>query len=119
MTGEWTFSTLMQWIEAKLDTVHAILDERAKAITVAFASFEKRMDSTNEWRAALDDQTKTLASRMEVADLKQRIEKLETALASTGGMAAGAQKNTTMIFAIIAAIGTLIGIIGIATRFLN
>lgn len=119
MTDQWTFPTLIKWIEASLATIHAILDERANAVAVAFANFEKRMDTTNEWRAALDDQTKTLASTKEVADLKLRIEKLETLVASTGGMAVGAQKNTTMIFAVIAAIGTLIGIIGIASRFLN
>lgn len=51
-----------------------------EAIKVLALSFEKRMDTTNEWRGALEDQAKGKATITQFDTLKERVESLEKKL---------------------------------------
>lgn len=117
MPEEWTFATLILWIEAKLATVHAVLDERAKAITVAFTNVEERLRNTNEWRASFDDLTKTMASKEALSALDSRVDKLEAALLKQGGKAEGAGMLGARLLAALGACGTVFGIIAVILVF--
>jgi len=119
MREQWTFSTFMIWVQSQIEGVYRVLEERAKAILVAIEALNKRFDGTNEWRGALDDQSKLMASKEELRALRERVEKVEAWILTDRGATAGASKSNTLVFGIIAAIGTLIGIVGIASRFLN
>ena len=111
MDEQWTFATLKALIEARFAHVFAVLDERAKAIEVAFANFKIRMDGTNEWRGAFDDLTKTMASQSQLGALKERVEKLEDAQLTTGGKALGYGHLSAVLLAAIGASGTLFAIL--------
>jgi hypothetical protein len=112
MIEGWTFATLIAWITAKFDVITATLEERAKAITVAFASFEKRMDTTNEWRGALDDQAKTMASKQELSALDDRVEKVEAALLTHGGVVRGQD----IVWKLIAAASAIAAVVAVMMR---
>jgi acyl-CoA reductase-like NAD-dependent aldehyde dehydrogenase len=61
-------------IEAVEDSAKLALDAADKAAVTADKAFEKRMDTTNEWRGALEDQTKRLATIQMFDTLKERVE---------------------------------------------
>ena len=46
--------------------IHALLDLRDRAVTLAHGNIEKRLDAMNEFRAALGDQARTYVSRQEL-----------------------------------------------------
>jgi len=67
-------------IEAVEDSAKLALDAADKATDKADATFEKRMDTTNEWRGALDDVMKRLATIQQFETLKERVDTVEKAL---------------------------------------
>jgi hypothetical protein len=97
MAKRWTFPTLIVWIKAELNAIRGVLEERAKAITVAFDNFEKRMDGTNEWRAAFNDLTKTMASQEALDALAAQVRELKDKDTKSGGKAAGFSQLATII----------------------
>lgn len=56
----WTLASLKEHFEALRET-------DKEAIRVALSSYEKRMDTTNEWRQALNDQQATFVTKGQVA----------------------------------------------------
>jgi molecular chaperone DnaK (HSP70) len=64
-----------QRFEAQTQGITAAMSAAEKAITKADNATEKRFDGVNEFRGALDDYTKTLAPRSEVATLKESMTK--------------------------------------------
>lgn len=77
----WTLATLKQHLEKQIEAVEGAaklaLEAADKAADKADAAFEKRMDSTNEWRGALDDQAKRAATIQMFDTLKERVEAVE------------------------------------------
>jgi SMC interacting uncharacterized protein involved in chromosome segregation len=61
-------------IQAVEDSAKLALDAADKAAIKADNAFEKRMDTTNEWRGALDDAMKRLATISQFDTLKERVE---------------------------------------------
>lgn len=53
-----------------------------RATDKAHAAYEKRMDGANEWRGALDDHTRRLATIQQYEALKENLEKVEKLVAS-------------------------------------
>ena len=145
MTEEWTFNTHHLWAESRFTALEKYFadllaerksgdkekDElRQKAIEAALASINLRLESMNEFRLALTKQQETLATKegmefqrkafdQQMTLVNQQISTINQALATITGNKTGGEKNTVLVFGIIAAIATLIGIIGIASRFLN
>lgn len=73
-------------IESVEDAAKLALDAADKASAKADSNFEKRMDTTNEWRGALEDQAKDKASVQQVDALKEQVSKLEAAYNRVIGM---------------------------------
>lgn len=71
---------LASQINAVEDAAKLALEAADKAATKADAAFEKRMDTTNEWRGALDDAMKRLATIQQFETLKERTEGSERKL---------------------------------------
>lgn len=67
-------------IGAVEDSAKLALDAADKAAIKADAAFEKRMDTTNEWRGALEDQTTRMATIQMFDALKERVEANEKKL---------------------------------------
>ena len=72
-------ASLRREIEGVADAAKLALQSADKATTIADANFEKRMDTTNEWRGALEDQAKGKASVQQLDALKEQVGKLEAA----------------------------------------
>lgn len=70
--SDWTVDTLKEYFE------QAIRDQ-ALAITKAEDAAEKRFASVNEFRAQLNDQATTFATRRELSEIVGRIERLDSA----------------------------------------
>lgn len=81
------------------------LDSADKATAIADANFEKRMDTTNEWRAALEDQSKRLATMEMVEMLKTRIEAIEKKLEAMLNKVIGFGLLITVIVNVVAIFG--------------
>jgi hypothetical protein len=112
-----------------VDTLKLHHDERIKAIEASQNKFEEAVASrfiqVNEFRGALDDLGKQMATRRELeslanqlSDLRSKIDIGPAALASlqsqsdaTAGRREGMQLTAGLLFAGLAALGTVIGII--------
>jgi hypothetical protein len=96
--------TLEKLIDAKLVTLHTVIDAQADRALVALASAdkavskaeiatEKRFESVNEFRQTLSDQTQSFVSRVEFEALREtnaaRIADLSSRLDKTEGKSAG------------------------------
>lgn len=71
MSKGWTLDTLKQHLDSRIDGVEKsaklALDAADKAATKAENAFEKRMDTTNEWRGALNDQQNTYVTKAQMS----------------------------------------------------
>lgn len=59
MGEEWTVATLKEHVDTQIEALQRAVDK-------ADAAYEKRMDTTNEWRAALTDQQATFVTKEQV-----------------------------------------------------
>jgi hypothetical protein len=96
---------LASQIHAVEDSAKLALDAADKAAIKADAAFEKRMDTTNEWRGALDDTMKGRASVQQFETLKERIENAEKKLDAMLNKVIGFGLLMTLIVSAIAIMG--------------
>lgn len=95
-------------IGAVEDSAKLALDAADKAAVKADAAFEKRMDTTNEWRGALDDQTKRMATIQMFDALKERVEGTEKKLDAMLNKVIGFGLLITVIVGMVAIGGGLL-----------
>lgn len=96
---------LRREIEGVAAAAKLALESADKATAIADANFEKRMDTTNEWRAALEDQSKRLATTETVETLKARVEAIEKKLDAMLNKVIGFGLLITVIVSVVAIIG--------------
>lgn len=107
MTGPvWT-------LEALKEHIAALRTADQEAVKVLADNFEQRMATTNEWRESLSDLIKTRATAQQVDSLEERIERVELVIASTGGAKAGVTQSVALLFATVAAVGGVVGLIAL------
>lgn len=87
MAEEWTLATLKTYLESRIDAVEeaakVALEAADKAAVKADTAFEKRMDSTNEWRDAMKDQQATYVTKDQAAS---QFRGLATAIAAIAAL---------------------------------
>ncbi|MCR4297248.1 MAG: hypothetical protein NUV75_00635 [Gallionella sp.] len=59
MADDWNLGTLKEHFDTRFEALQQAVDK-------ADAAYEKRMDTTNEWRQALDDQQATFVTKEQV-----------------------------------------------------
>lgn len=92
------------------EAVAAALVAAEKAVMVAETNAEKWRAAANEWRGAMNDRERNLMPRIEAENsIKGNAEKID-ALASRIDKSEGRTSGLLTIFAIIAAVGTLVAI---------
>lgn len=136
----WTLDSLHHHTQAQIGSLHVLLDERhaaqtiqtatqiraveqtmaaslgaaAAAVLKAEAATEKRFESVNEFRRTISDLASRNVTREEQAQVQarndERIQSLTDRLNRTEGKSSGSQASLLLIFAIIAAVGTLVTI---------
>lgn len=124
MAEGWTLETLKTYIESKIEGVEKnaalALSASEKAITKAEAAAEKRADASNEIRAAMVDQQKNFANlaqtNLQFANLTQRIEAVERAIASSKDKSAGVGQTWGLLAAVIFATAAMVGLIFVVLR---
>jgi chemotaxis regulatin CheY-phosphate phosphatase CheZ len=112
MDKGWTLGTLKEHLEKQIEAVEdaakLALDAADKAATKADAAFEKRMDATNEWRGALDDQTKRMATIQMFDTLKERVESTDRKLDAMLNKVLGFGILVTFVVGLVAIFGGLL-----------
>lgn len=123
----WTLLTLKEYVDTRLRSAEERVDiafaSSEKAIEKAETAHEKRLDSVNEFRGQLADQTATLMPRIEAETRINQLAELMTLLDNrltadiagiharlniTDGQRLGSKDTTTSLYAFIGAIATLI-----------
>lgn len=96
-------------LEERINAIHNILEERDKAVALAYTSMDKARDHAqaaqaavnalqNEFRGALKDQQSTLATKDEVQRLVDRVAGIERTNAVGGGRALGIDASRDFMF---------------------
>jgi hypothetical protein len=121
-------TTIREYFTLWLTKLENALDERnetqQRAVATALAAQDKRLDSMNEFRQALNDRDRVAVTKAELEaalnPLKADVRELRDWKNEMGGKANQSDLSRTTIFAIIAllfgAAGTFIGIISMFTR---
>jgi hypothetical protein len=114
-----TFRTL---IDSQAEKVALALAAADKAVSKAEVATEKRFEGVNEFRAALNDQTRLQVTTDKfdsvIDGLNGRIRSLETRIEKAEGQGLGARENKTGIYAAIAAaVGLLAIVVFVANMF--
>lgn len=137
----WTVDTLAAHLRQQINDLNRLLDERAenqkvamnaalasaeKASSVAQAGYDRRFDSTNEFRAQLEDQARLFMPRSEclalLNALSDRVTRVEERINLGAGQAAGAasaeqlrragtQQVMTIISALVAVVSVAVALI--------
>jgi hypothetical protein len=125
----WTFETLLRYVIARIDgdartteqrfldhqvAVDAALNATKEAVLKAEIASEKRFESVNEFHSALSDQQRTLLPRVEaeqrLAQLADRIDKLERAAVAQTGQRAGLRESWGWIVGLVAFVVLLLSL---------
>lgn len=105
--------SLKEYLESRINGVE-------KATTVAAASMEKRLESMNEFRSQLKDQTATFLTKeyyeMNHKVVQDQVDVLRLSKAELAGKAS--QSSVTVAF-IISAIGIIFSIISLVKDFIK
>lgn len=88
-------------LNAQKEAVAAALTAQKEAVNKAENASEKRFESVNEFRAQLADQNKTFATRNDLDNLKEQMNKLENAQSRGQGTMDGTHGNTDRLVQII------------------
>ena len=96
---------------AIIGTFGALIIGIMRATAVLAQTFEKRMDTTNEWRGALEDQAKDKATVQQFNQLKEQLDEVRQEQAAERNTRGGAAGNWKQIGAIIFAVAAINGII--------
>ena len=123
----WTTDTLKEYIEQRFTdqdkAVQAALLAAKEAVLKAEVATEKRFESVNEFRAQLADQSNTLMPRAEFAAQHKNLEDKITVLTDRINIKDGATKGQELtmgkIYAAIAAVGAILGIIILVTNAIS
>lgn len=115
----WTTDTLKEYIERRFTdqdkAVQAALLAAKEAVLKAEVASEKRFESVNEFRGQLADQTATLMPRAEAdtrfISAQEKVTDLTDRMNKTDGAKAGSEITIGKIYAAIAVVGTILGII--------
>jgi len=113
----WTIDTLAVYFQRQHDDLITLLNERhqaqQEAIRKAETAAERRLDSVNEFRAQLADQTASFVTRAEYSARSEalfaRIDNVEKQLDQTSGRTAGVRLSA----------GTLIGAVSGLAAFIT
>jgi hypothetical protein len=126
----WTFETLKRYLETRIDSlkenVALALANSDKAVNKAETAVDRRLESMNELRGALNDQAAKFITRAEyIVQHQALIEKVDVLAARVNEMAdtsKGRSSGLSMVGAVVgaviasvAAIGTMV--IEVITRF--
>lgn len=105
---------------AAKEAVTAAMAASEKAVQKAEMAADKRSDASNEIRAAMIDQQKTLASKAETdfrfESAQKRLDLIERALAASGGKAQGLGAAWGYL---VGAVGVAVGLSLIAGKFIH
>lgn len=104
MSDIWTIPALKEHFEK-------LREADQEAVKVLANTFETRMNTTNEWRGALEDQSKDKATVQQVAQLKEQLDEVRTAVAAMGNRSGGMSQLAIMAGIVIAAVAGVNGII--------
>lgn len=96
---------------AIIGTLGAMIFGIFRATGVLAQTFEKRMDTTNEWRGALEDQAKGKATIQQVEQIEKTLDELRRDVAADKNSRSGSSGNWKTIAAVIAAIVAINGMI--------
>jgi hypothetical protein len=111
MACGWTFDTLKEYIDSKIDglekNVTTAMAAADKAVTKAETAAEKRFDSVNEFRNAMKDQQTDFADK-DNTDL--RLKSIESRIDKIGGVSLGVSISASVIAGIIAAVAAVVTI---------
>lgn len=95
--------------------VNAALTAAKEAVDRANAANEKRFESVNEFRKTLSDQTNSFLPRVEYQAhhnaLVDRVTEMNDRINRSEGQTSGSQVTTSKLYAAIAAVGTVLGIL--------
>lgn len=104
----WNFPTLLTYINDKF----AASD---KAIIKAEMAADKRSDASNEIRAAMVDQQKNFADKVQTefrfSTLEQRMGEISTILSTTSGKSTGIGASVALLLQVISAIVSVVAVI--------
>ncbi|HYI39981.1 MAG TPA: hypothetical protein VE053_06655 [Allosphingosinicella sp.] len=96
---------------AIVGTLGAMIFGIFRATGVLAETFEKRMQTTNEWRGALEDQAKGKATVQQVEQIERTLDEVRRDVAAEKNKTTGSTGNWKTIGAIVAAIAAINGII--------
>lgn len=99
-----------QRFDAQSEGVRAAMAAAEKAVEKAAAANEKRFDNTNEWRGALNDQSRMLVPRAEFDGYKERHNALAERITKIEGRSTGIASSWLVLIGAISAAGILITI---------
>lgn len=95
--------------------VQAALESAEKAVTKAEIANEKRFEATNEFRQQLNDQAANFMPRVEYESahtrLTEQLRDMSSRLDRNGGKDAGESAAQARLFAVIAAVAGVVGIL--------
>lgn len=119
----WAVDTLKEYFERRITdqdkAVQAALIAAKEAVIKAETATEKRFESVNEFRAQLADQSSTLMPRQEYSvqhkALEDRVTDLNDRMNKNDGAKQGSDITIGKIYAAIAAVGGVIGILVLLT----
>jgi hypothetical protein len=101
------------------DYIDTQMEARDRALNVALANLDRRLDGMNEFRDALRDQGFTFLTKAEYGVFKERLELdirgLRESRSLLEGKADQKQVNTALILSII---GLILGVIGLMMRLI-
>lgn len=117
---KWSIAALCEFFEMRVDELdkrmQLIQNAADRAVTKAEEAASKRLDSMNEFRASLSDQSKNLMSRVEADALfkmcETRISKVESYQSEQIGMIRETESNRQKAFWVIGIIVSILGAIG-------
>lgn len=115
-----TFRTL---IDSQAEKVALALAAADKAVSKAEVATEKRFEGVNEFRAALNDQSRLQVTTDKfdsvIDGLNSRIRSLEARIEKGEGQGQGAKDNKSGLYAAIGAVGVLVAIIVVVVNVLS
>lgn len=90
-----------------------------ESVSIAYRSMEKRLAGMNEFRDTLKDQASKFVTRAEIEDKVETMQKqIDVLLISKATLEGKASQQSVVTALIISAIGIVLGLIGIISKFL-
>jgi hypothetical protein len=111
--------TLREYVDVRIaaqqQAVEAALASASLAVAKAEAASDKRFDSVNEFRAQLDDQTRTLMPRLEVeaqlSTLKEKVDANAATIKAISDRGAGMNQGWVVLVSVLAVVTSIGGLL--------